>query len=387
MVRLDTHAAGGAARSVRDDFPVTIVFRLSPSAADRMAFSYSPSMEAVLSLHVLVEPKHHPVQHGWVRAMRRLSPALKREIDAFAFAYRAYFPEFFFPPPAGELLGFDDELRRLREIAPELIRLEFAIPLDEGGDSRDPAALARSEVRNRLRERAAAEGSEALGRLLMEDPAALLERFLALLERYWEEAFSQEWERIEPQLAASVTEAGRKIEEQGVYGLLRGLWPQVRCDPEDGRFWLERPHEHEVDIGPQDTLVLAPSAYVWPHVRVNCDPPWPLGLVFPASSIVHEARPRIPPAQLLTVLRALGDDTRLRALRLIAERPRSTQELAPLVGVTEAALSKHLRVLAEAGLLERRRDGYYVLYRLVPEQLAAVAPSLKAFLDAPPRQN
>jgi DNA-binding transcriptional ArsR family regulator len=126
---------------------------------------------------------------------------------------------------------------------------------------------------------------------------------------------------------------------------------------------------------------------VWPHVRVNCDPPWPLGLVFPASSIIRESRPRIPPAQLIGVLRALADDTRLRALRLIAERPRSTQELAPLVGVTEAALSKHLRTLAEAGLLDRHRDGYYVLYRIVPDQVAALAPSLEAFLEQEQEQE
>jgi DNA-binding transcriptional ArsR family regulator len=84
----------------------------------------------------------------------------------------------------------------------------------------------------------------------------------------------------------------------------------------------------------------------------------------------------------VSVLPALADDTRLRALHLTAERPRSTQELAPLVGVTEAALSKQLRVLADAGLLERRREGYYVLYRLVPEQVTAVAPSLWAFLSS-----
>jgi Family of unknown function (DUF5937) len=64
---------------------VTIEFGLPPHGAERLAFSYSPAMEAVLSLHVLIEPKHHPVQHEWVRAMRRLSPALKREIDLFAF--------------------------------------------------------------------------------------------------------------------------------------------------------------------------------------------------------------------------------------------------------------------------------------------------------------
>jgi DNA-binding transcriptional ArsR family regulator len=335
---------------------MTIVFRVPPAAVERVGFSYSPSLEAVLSLHVLVEPKHHPVQHGWVRAMRRLSPALKREIDVFAFAYRTYLPEFFFPSPAGELLDFEAELVRLRAVDPALARLEFATPVVGPSDA-------------------------VVAALLVDDPGALLERFLKLLEDYWEDAFAREWERIEPDLAASVSEAGRQIESDGLFGLLRGLWPEVRCDAEEERFWLERAHDHEVRIGPEDRLLLAPSTYVWPHVRVNCDAPWPLGLIFPASSIVREARPRIPPAQLVSVLRALADDTRLRALRLIAERPRSTQELAPLVGVTEAALSKQLRALSDAGLLERQRDGYYVLYRLVPEQLAALAPSLSSFLN------
>jgi hypothetical protein len=118
-----------ASRSLRrDDRAVTIVFRLPPSAAERVAFSYSPVLEAVLSLHVLVEPKHHPVQHEWVRAMRRLSPALKREIEVFAFAYRAYFPEFLFPSPSGDLLDFDGELQRLLTVDNGWVRTEFAIP-------------------------------------------------------------------------------------------------------------------------------------------------------------------------------------------------------------------------------------------------------------------
>src|SRR5690348_7781439 len=111
-------------------------------------------MEAVLSLHVLVEPKHHPVQHEWVRAMRRLSPALKREVEVFAFAYRAYFPEFFFPPAAGELSDFEGELRRVRGADERLVRLEFAIPLVDWqadvGLRRDPAALEAPATRARL---------------------------------------------------------------------------------------------------------------------------------------------------------------------------------------------------------------------------------------------
>jgi DNA-binding transcriptional ArsR family regulator len=355
MVSLTVRRVG---RARLNDSDVTIAFRLPASAAERVALSYSPTLEAVLSLHVLVEPKHHPLQHGWVRAMQKLPPALKREIDALAFAYRAYFPEFFFPSPSGSLLSFADELAALRAVDPELLRREYAIPFVGDGPI-DPLRVPAAVI---------------------DDPVALHERVLALLEAYWEAAFAEEWKRIEPDLAASVAEAGRQIASVGVYGLLRGLFPEVRCDAVEGRFWLERPHDHEVTVGPGQTLVLAPSAYVWPHVRVSCDEPWPFGLVFPASSITREARPRIPPAQLVGVLRALADDTRLRALRLIAERPRSTQELAPLVGITEAALSKHLRALADAGLLERRREGYYVLYRLVEEQLDAVAPSLDGFL-------
>ncbi|MFE7764385.1 DUF5937 family protein [Streptomyces sp. NPDC057438] len=365
---------------------MTITFRIPASGAEVVAFSYSPSMEAVLSLHVLVEPKHHPVHHAWVRAMRRLSPALKREIDVFSFAFRSYFPEFFFPSPTGELLGFEDEVRRLRSLDPELVRLEFAVALGGqplgSGSGRDPAALDDPDVRRRLDERAGAAGDQRLATLLLDEPDAMLERFLRLLERYWEEAFSQEWRRVEPTLADSVAEAGCQIAEHGLYALLRGLWPEVRSEPEAGRVRLERPHEHDVEITPENQLVLAPSTYVWPHVRVNCDGPWPLGLVFPASSIVRQARPRIPPARLTAILRALADDTRLRTLRLISEQPRSTQELAPLVGITEAGLSKQLRVLSEAGLVERRREGYYVLYRLVQGQVAALAPSLEAFLHA-----
>ena len=273
----------------------------------------------------------------------------------------------------------------LRTADPELVRLEFAVPLLSpwpGGEGRGPHALREPDVRGLLRERVARESDEAMAAMLLDDPRALLERFLSMLERYWREAFEEEWARIEPELAAGVSEAGHQIEQRGLYGMLRGLWPEVRSDRQTERFWLERPHDHEVAIGPDDTLLLAPSAYVWPHVRVNCDGPWPLGLVFPVSSIAREARPRIPPAQLVGTLRALADDTRLRTLRLIAERPRSTQELAPLVGVSEAALSKHLRVLTDAGLLERRREGYYVLYRLLPGQVAGLAPSLESFLHA-----
>lgn len=75
---------------------------------------------------------------------------------------------------------------------------------------------------------------------------------------------------------------------------------------------------------------------------------------------------------------ALRDPTRLRILRLIAQQPRSTQELAPLVSLTEAGVSRHLRLLAGVGLLTTHREGYYVVYSIAPDPPPELARILRA---------
>jgi DNA-binding transcriptional ArsR family regulator len=118
---------------------------------------------------------------------------------------------------------------------------------------------------------------------------------------------------------------------------------------------------------------------VWPHVRVNCDTPWPLCLVYRAPHLAESLRHASPP-ELVRVFRALADPARLRILQRIAERPRSTQELAPLIGLSEAGTSKHLRLLAGAGILATRREGYYVVYSLVRERLDSLPADLRRIL-------
>jgi DNA-binding transcriptional ArsR family regulator len=360
---------------------VAVRFHLPAVAPERIAFGYSPLLEAVLSLHVLVAPKHHPVQHEWVRAMRSLPPALKRRIAEFGFAYRGYPPDFLFPPAHDPYREFDEELRLFAGLDPLTLALEFLRPMWDHQGRRDPGLLARGDVRRHVREAGSRAGASSdLLRLLFEDPPELARRFASLLSAYWEAAFSAEWARLEPRLADAVSEAGRVIAGEGVYAFLRGLPRQLRVDPAREEFGKDVPHDHRVEVTEESPLVLVPSAFAWPHVWLNCDAPWPLGVVYPAQFVAEDARPRIPSADLVRVLRAAGDDVRLRALKLIAERPRSTQELAPLVGISEAGLSKHLRLLAGAGLVTTRREGYYVLYSLVPERVEAISPALRSFL-------
>ena len=341
---------------------------------EHVALAVSPLHECVLSLHVLLGPKHHALHHDWVRRMRALDPALRREIEALGFVYRHQIPDLFIPTPDDAPESFDQELARFRARSPELLLAALGRPLyDHGGAGaavfRDPGVRASMLAR-------AADAEQ-----LLDSPVEFADRLAALLERYWEASFADEWARIEPLLARSIVEAGRLLAAVGIWPVLGRLPAHCRIDPERRELQIDLPHEHAVEVSADNPLVLTPSVFVWPHLRVNCDPPWPLSLVYAAPALVREAEPRIPPAELLKILRALADDTRLRVLRLIAERPRTTQELEPLVGLSRAGLSKSLQRLAEAGLVVPRRDGYYVVYSLAPERLAALSAALGLFLE------
>jgi DNA-binding transcriptional ArsR family regulator len=361
---------------------MAIRFRLPAHAVERVAHAYSPLLEAVLSLHVLVEPKHHPLQHAWVREMRRLPPELKRAIDDFSFAYRRVVPSLLAPSPDERLRGFEEELDAVRRLDPATVAVEFCRPLYDHGGAENTDFLARDDVRARIVRAARELGADPdLASLIFSDPKELAERFTDMIGAYWDEAFGDEWERIEPRLAEVVSEAGARIAGDGLYSFLRGVSLQLRVDDRREEFGIDVPHDHTVDVTNDGPLLLVPSVYVWPHVHVNCDAPWPLSVVYAAPFIAAGSRAPMPSGELIGVLKALSDQTRLRALKLIAERPRSTQELAPLIGISQAGLSKHLRQLADAGLVSARRDGYYVLYSLVPERIDPLSQSIRRFLS------
>jgi DNA-binding transcriptional ArsR family regulator len=68
---------------------------------------------------------------------------------------------------------------------------------------------------------------------------------------------------------------------------------------------------------------------------------------------------------------ALGDETRLRLVsRLCARGPASIARLASRAGVTRQAVTKHLHVLARAGVVRGTRRGREHVWELAPEQLA-----------------
>jgi DNA-binding transcriptional ArsR family regulator len=361
----------------------TIRFHLGEGALERVCFGYGPLLEAVFSLHVLVEPQRHPLHHLWIRQMRSLPAALRRELAACSWAFGAAPPEegTALPDPLAALPAdsaatFEEGLAELRALPAETLAAGFA----------DAVAVG---------ERHASAKTRGALRMARRDPGAFAERLCVLLEGYWQAAFAKEWQRLEPEFAGSVAEAGRLLRAGGLPAFVGPLGPRVRAHPRLDRLdlevtcapqWGSRAGQPDTDVTVTGTFTFVPSAFSWPHIWYGIAAPWPIGMTYHLPPVATEARPRIPPDDLVQILRACGDDVRLRVLRRIAERPRSTQELAPLVGVTESTVSKHLRQLAAAGVLRPHRDGHYVLYHLCRERLEPLAESLLAYLDGTDRR-
>jgi DNA-binding transcriptional ArsR family regulator len=357
-----------------------ITFVLPEGALERIAVAYSPLVEAFFSLDVLTEPKHHPLHHGWVRRVRTLPTAHRREIAFFSYYYDPYIPSPIATYPTGDYPSFETELERLLGLDEETIRYEFSAPFAGMTAISSGYSPADEDWRAVALERAHETGNGELGRLALDSPRELIQRLCAMLESYWTAAFADEWRRIEREIAISVEFAGSELAGAGIYGFLDSLGVEVRTDRSAGRFSFDRLHEHVVEIGPDDKLVLNPSYYLWPHVRVNCEAPWPYAVAYPTPFSRRRARVQLPPAELVKPLRALAHDIRLEIVRLVAEKPRTTQELAPLLRLTESAVSKHLHQLSEADVLTSSRDGYYVLYRFEEDRIEALSSALGAFL-------
>ncbi len=76
---------------------------------------------------------------------------------------------------------------------------------------------------------------------------------------------------------------------------------------------------------------------------------------------------------------ALGDPTRREIFERLADRPRSVGELAGELPVSRPAVSQHLRVLKDAGLVVDRPVGTRRIYQLEPEGVAALRAQLDRF--------
>jgi DNA-binding transcriptional ArsR family regulator len=79
---------------------------------------------------------------------------------------------------------------------------------------------------------------------------------------------------------------------------------------------------------------------------------------------------------------ALADDTRCALVDLLRERPRPVHELAAAFPISRPAISRHLRVLKEAGLISEEKDGRENVYSLKRHRLRQLSTWLEQHWSA-----
>ncbi|MFI9255574.1 ArsR family transcriptional regulator [Streptomyces sp. NPDC053069] len=305
------------------------LWQLNADTLAHSRFVVSPLSETFACLKLLhTADAAHPGEHAWLRAHL---PAYRARLAADpvtarlvrAGLGREWIADFLTPAPRGDET-FADEVARVRSTAPDAarahLRLALAGPL--------PAALDRDD---------------------------LPERAAVLLEWVWEATVRPSWDRRRRVLEADVLARTAQVSTGGWASVLDAIRPGRTRWLGENRLQINL-HEYPPREISGAELVLVPVT-VQRAGWVAWDDGVRYAAVYPCVGVLAHPAGRA----VRSALGALLGAARAEVLLLLAS-PMSTTQLTAVTGQGLGSVGRHLRVLREAGLVERRRAGRSVLY-------------------------
>jgi len=204
----------------------------------------------------------------------------------------------------------------------------------------------------------------------LKDPPAMQSLVVSHLRSMWEEVLASEWERLVPILQASIDAFQQlNLSDLSKFEAAQLVLGQNLGEEEHWKLELER----------VERLIFVPSTHVGPYLgkfRFG-NTLWVLfGARIPEGVQVYA--PDLSRAEILVRLNALADDTRLRILNLVSEGgEQCSHDIMTRLGLSQSAVSRHLKQLSATGYLnERRCDGakcYALNTRRVEDTLRAIS--------------
>jgi DNA-binding transcriptional ArsR family regulator len=322
-------------------------FELGVEDLARTHFGISPLAETVRSLRAVSDPSRHTLYLPWLRAIRRDLGGLDMDLllsivgparggDRFLSGASQALPDFLTPVPDRFVARLDEELARARATPTALVRSHLI------------ATHAPDPVPERL---------APVMRTGTRPTRTLLNRICDELERYHEVALAPSWPEMRLVLEADTTYRARQLAIGGARQLFADMHPNLRW--RDGVLHIdEMISEHTVAAAGRG-LLLMPSIFAVKPVPPMI-PDEPPSLAYPSRGIGTLWAP--PPPRPAVALASLIGPARAQLIDMLAE-PLPTVELARRLKVTPSAISQHLKVLHDTGLVTRARDGRQVLYR------------------------
>jgi len=325
--------------------PLILDLDVADLAATR--FAISPLSETITGLQQL---GHRAPREGsmrwleWAREELAARPLVLPRTWPLLVNDRGSWPQFLLPAPSGPRTTIGDSLEAMQHTTARQVR----------------ASLDRVFGDN-LPER----GAE-----LRAHPAAGLKVIAAELRHAHDRLIAPHWSRIRAVLEADIAYRSTRLTTGGAEQLFADLHPDLRWH--HGRLTLEndRP-DRSITVEPGG-LVLLPVVLGPPHVLVKGATSTQTTLRYPARGIGTLSTAGTRPVPGRTV-RLLG---RHRAQLLEALRsPATTTDLAAALGVTASAVSQHLAILRESGLITGDRSGRNVFHRTTARGLDLLDPT------------
>lgn len=324
--------------------PLTVDLGVADLAATR--FAVSPLSETVSALQQLGGHERQPANLRWLRWAADQLATTPLELPhtwPLLVHDRPSWPQFLVPAPHGPATTIDDDLAAMRRTTAAQVRASLARVF--GADL--PPAAAELHAR----------------------PARGLRAIAAELRAAHDRLVAPHWPRIRAVLDADIAYRARQLAAGGADLLFADLHPDLHWT---GRqLVLEwRRGDRVVPPGPGG-LVLLPVVLGGPWVLIKGNTTTRTTVRYPARGSGALWTAGTQPVRGSTV-RLLG---RPRAALLEALRsPATTTDLARALHVTPSAISQHLGVLRECGLVSRERAGRTVLYLATESGLALLGP-------------
>ncbi len=324
-----------------------VEFQLSLDDIQAVRFGISPGHELAHAMRVLLRPEQHPLQWGWLRAVRDRLPRESFGLLAAVIGDDGYLPDFLTAAPHGDMSPAA-ELDALRAAPLEPMRVDFG----------------KMVLRSTGARRGALRG-------MQDDPARARRMIADAWSEVWDAVLAPVWPQLERLLRADIAVRARTITTSGIAGMAGALHPQVTWGAGAVRVSLRR-HSEQVDCHGSG-LVLVPSVMSSWGCMVLTEPPAQPTLFYPARGVTAGwARDE---TEIAVALGALLGPARAGIL-LRAGTARTTSQVAGDAAIAVSTASHHLTVLRAAGLIASERDGTRMLHLRTPLGEAMVGAAL-----------
>lgn len=308
-------------------------------------FSYSPLFEMLCSLHVLSKPEHHLERLAWSEKMKdKVSDKLYENLMDFS-------KKTFEWCPIMDLCNIYDECNDFNV----MVALNFI---------EDLPFECFSEVFAKYYD---------LGEMKLDE--LHVKEMIRALKEYYLNYFDRELRLIEPLLVRRLKKDSEVCSNMGILEYVKGIHSRIEVREQAFLF-----HKYTLFTIPFDKLkrvIIRISSFIDPHLLMD----YGENMVQFTIRVHIERVVEEVPRDLLRLMKALSDETRLRILRIIHKDKASTQSLAQELKISEAGISKHLKILYDSELLYKERRGSFIYYYLNTSLLDMIPMDLHEYLD------